>query len=112
MSRNLFVLPPRLRVAIAHSARPFSVLHRPPPKYEGHVPLNAFERATLAAGSAVISLMNPRRGGMFTCQIHTVDANLTARLDRGTRRNNRNADIYLPSSRRNALKSNRQTHPS
>lgn len=61
----LFALPKFLRVAIARSARPFSVLHRPTSRYEGHVPLNAFERVSLAAGSAVMSLMNPRRGGMF-----------------------------------------------
>ena len=45
------------------------MLNRPPPNYEGHVPLNAFERSMLAAGSAVMSLMNPRRGGMFTAPI-------------------------------------------
>lgn len=65
-SRKLFALPALVRVTIARSARPFSVLNRPLPRYEGHVPLNAFERVTLAAGSAVMSLMNPRRGGMFT----------------------------------------------
>ena len=59
-------LPTILRLVVAPHVRPFSVLHRPTPKYEGHVPLNTFERVTLAAGSAVMSLMNPRRGGMFT----------------------------------------------
>ena len=67
-SGKLFALPPSTRVTIA-SARPFSVLNRPPPNYEGHVPLNAFERGTLAAGSAVMSLVNPRRGGMFILPI-------------------------------------------
>ena len=66
VSGKLCVLPPFLRVAIVRSARPFSVLNRPPPKYEGHVPLNALERVTLAAGSAVMSLLNPRRGGTST----------------------------------------------
>ena len=65
-SRKFFALPPLIRLTIAPSARTFSVLNRPPPNYEGHVPLNAFERGTLAAGSAVMSLMNPRRAGMFT----------------------------------------------
>lgn len=65
-SRKLFALPPLVRVTVAPFARPFSVLNRPPPKYEGHVPLNAFERSTLAVGSALMSLMNPRRGGMFS----------------------------------------------
>ncbi|KAF6222937.1 hypothetical protein HO133_000988 [Letharia lupina] len=64
-SRKLFALPALVRVTIARSARPFSVLNRPPPRYEGHVPLNAFERVTLAAGSAVMSLMNPRRGDLI-----------------------------------------------
>ena len=63
--KSFFALPPSIRVAIASSARPFSVLNRPPPNYEGHVPLNAFEQGSLAIGSALMSLMNPRRGGMF-----------------------------------------------
>ena len=62
--KKLFALPPFIQMAIASSARPFSVLNRPPSNYEGHVPLNALERGTLAVGSAVMSLRNPRRGGM------------------------------------------------
>src|SRR5258705_871224 len=43
---------------------------RPPPSYPGHVPLNWFENAFLAAGSAVIGLVNPKRGGAYqTCNI-------------------------------------------
>lgn len=33
------------------------------PAYEGHIPLNSFENAFLAVGSAVMSLVDPRRGG-------------------------------------------------
>ena len=33
------------------------------PSYEGHIPLNWFENAFLAVGSAVMSLADPRRGG-------------------------------------------------
>ena len=33
------------------------------PAYEGHIPLNWFENAFLAVGSAVMSLVDPRRGG-------------------------------------------------
>jgi len=33
--------------------------------YEGHIPLNPFENAFLAAGSAVMSLIDPRRGDMI-----------------------------------------------
>jgi ubiquinone biosynthesis protein COQ4 len=31
--------------------------------YDGHIPLNFFENAFLAVGSAVMSLVDPRRGG-------------------------------------------------
>lgn len=41
----------------------FSALARPPPNYEGHIPLNLPERGLLAVGSAIGSLLNPRRGG-------------------------------------------------
>lgn len=43
--------------------RTFSVLNRPQPNYDGHVPLNRVERGALAVGSAFGSLINPRRGG-------------------------------------------------
>lgn len=44
-------------------ARAFSVLNRPPPKYEGHVPLTWWERAGLVVGSGIGSFLDPRRGG-------------------------------------------------
>lgn len=65
VSRRLLALPASTRVSIFSSVRAFSVLNRPPPNYEGHVPLNVFEKGALAAGSAVMSLLNPRRGGVF-----------------------------------------------
>ncbi|KAG6331539.1 hypothetical protein ID866_7549 [Astraeus odoratus] len=37
------------------------------PAYPGHIPLTPFENAFLAVGSAVMALIDPRRGGMFTC---------------------------------------------
>ncbi|KAH7308461.1 coenzyme Q biosynthesis protein Coq4-domain-containing protein [Stachybotrys elegans] len=43
------------------SARPFSALNRPEPNYPGHVPLTRIERAALAVGSGVASLINPYR---------------------------------------------------
>lgn len=59
----------------AHRAsQQFSILSRPPPNYPGHVPLTKIERVALAAGSAITSLLNPRRGDMIaalgeaTCQ--------------------------------------------
>jgi len=45
--------------------RCFSVLNRPVPSYEGHVPLNRIERGALALGSAFGSLLNPRRGDLI-----------------------------------------------
>lgn len=61
--RQVLRPPPLLRIAAVGSNKAFSVLSRPPPKYEGHVPLTTIERGTLAVGSAVMSLLNPRRGG-------------------------------------------------
>ncbi|KAI9708805.1 MAG: Ubiquinone biosynthesis protein [Bogoriella megaspora] len=45
--------------------RLFSILNRPAPNYEGHVPLTTIERGVLAVGSAVGSLLNPRRGDLI-----------------------------------------------
>ncbi|KAI1176506.1 Coq4-domain-containing protein [Nemania sp. FL0916] len=45
--------------------RPFSVLHRPPPNYPGHVPLTGLERAVLAVGSGVLSFFDPRRADLI-----------------------------------------------
>jgi ubiquinone biosynthesis protein COQ4 len=42
------------------------VLNRPPPNYPGHIPLTRIERAGLAVGSAIGSLMNPYRGGDYS----------------------------------------------
>lgn len=40
------------------------------PLYDGHVPLNWFEKTLMFAGSSYMSLTNPRRGGMSpTCLI-------------------------------------------
>jgi ubiquinone biosynthesis protein COQ4 len=44
--------------------RSFSVPSRPLPAYPGHVPLTTVERAALAVGSAVTSLINPYRHDM------------------------------------------------
>lgn len=63
INSRILALPPLLRANMVSTARAFSVLKRPSPNYPGHVPLNGFERGALAAGSAVLSLMNPRRGG-------------------------------------------------
>jgi ubiquinone biosynthesis protein COQ4 len=45
--------------------RTFSVLNRPQPNYDGHVPLTAVERLALGVGSSVMAYLNPRRGGSY-----------------------------------------------
>ncbi|EPE32171.1 hypothetical protein GLAREA_07304 [Glarea lozoyensis ATCC 20868] len=50
-----------LACTVSTTSRSFSVLNRPPPNYEGHVPLTRIEKAGLAVGSAVWSLIDPRR---------------------------------------------------
>ncbi|OAG06906.1 ubiquinone biosynthesis protein coq4, mitochondrial [Paraphaeosphaeria sporulosa] len=47
------------------SDRCFSVLNRPPPNYEGHIPLTRAERLGLALGSGLMSFLDPRRGDLI-----------------------------------------------
>ncbi|KAF2709685.1 ubiquinone biosynthesis protein coq4, mitochondrial [Pleomassaria siparia CBS 279.74] len=62
------------------SYRCFSVLNRPPPNYEGHIPLTRIERFGLAAGSGLLSFIDPRRGdliaafGEATAQPYFIDS--------------------------------------
>ncbi|KAI4155466.1 MAG: hypothetical protein LQ340_000982 [Diploschistes diacapsis] len=58
-------LPSRNAISWILSRRRFSVLQRPQPNYEGHVPLKAIEKSALAVGSAVMSLINPYRGDLI-----------------------------------------------
>jgi ubiquinone biosynthesis protein COQ4 len=58
----------------------FGPLNRPQPNYPGHVPLNWFENAFLAAGSAVASLTNPRRGDMIAALGETTAGSSLDRL--------------------------------
>lgn len=60
--------------------RGFSVLQRPPPNYEGHVPLTKLERGALAVGSAIGSLFNPRRSGMPSAEFFPVTITLSISL--------------------------------
>jgi ubiquinone biosynthesis protein COQ4 len=53
-------------------ARCFSVLNRPPPSYEGHIPLTVTERLGLALGSGLGSFLDPRRGGEYKLWKHAV----------------------------------------
>ena len=64
-SSDLTLLSAILRPCSKPPARPFSILNRPPPNYPGHVPLTKLERVGLAAGSAITSLLNPRRHDMI-----------------------------------------------
>ncbi|KAF2460657.1 putative ubiquinone biosynthesis protein coq4, mitochondrial [Lineolata rhizophorae] len=75
------------------SWRAFSVLNRPPPAYEGHVPLTKLERGALAIGSALISLANPRRADLIAaCGEATAQPYFIQRL--------RNAMLRHPTGRR------------
>ena len=69
LNRAIWRLPPTFTVASFELARCFSVLQRPAPNYDGHVPLTAIERSALAVGSAFMSLVDPRRGGKFSTQL-------------------------------------------
>ena len=53
-----------------HKTASFSVLNRPPPKYEGHIPLTRTEKGALAVGSALTALLDPRRHGTYRIQTH------------------------------------------
>ncbi|KAH9868175.1 Ubiquinone biosynthesis protein [Plenodomus biglobosus] len=50
---------------ITQASRAFSVLNRPAPNYEGHVPLTRLERLGLALGSGIGSFIDPRRGDLI-----------------------------------------------
>lgn len=58
------------------------------PAYDGHIPLNWAENAFLAVGSAVMSLVDPRRGGVFEINKNCdfMASSFRPRYDRGIRR--------------------------
>ncbi|RMZ72309.1 ubiquinone biosynthesis COQ4 [Pyrenophora seminiperda CCB06] len=60
---TLRLLPPAS--AFVSSSRCFSILNRPPPNYEGHIPLTRTERLGLAIGSGIGSFLDPRRGDLI-----------------------------------------------
>ena len=91
------------------NSRHFSVLNRPAPNYPGHVPLTGIEKAGLAVGSAVMSLLNPYRHGKPHFQ-HPNSAN-HSRLDSSFRRSNSNTLLYLPSARCYAFRPYRSENP-
>ncbi|KAL2758456.1 hypothetical protein ACRALDRAFT_1055348 [Sodiomyces alcalophilus JCM 7366] len=57
--------PQSSRRPTTDSSRYFSVLDRPPPNYPGHVPLTTLERTSLAIGSGIMSLIDPRRADLI-----------------------------------------------
>jgi hypothetical protein len=59
---------PRAVLQRHFETRQFSVLNRPPPNYEGHIPLTVAERLGLALGSGLGSFLDPRRGGIHVFQ--------------------------------------------
>ncbi|KAG0642940.1 coenzyme Q biosynthesis protein Coq4-domain-containing protein [Tuber brumale] len=63
--RRIGLLGDLPKVASTSQFVPFTSLSRPPPNYEGHVPLTIPERGLLAVGSAVMSLLNPRRADLI-----------------------------------------------
>ncbi|KAK2460262.1 hypothetical protein APHAL10511_007651 [Amanita phalloides] len=62
------------------------------PAYEGHIPLNRFENAFLAVGSAVMSLVDPKRGDMIAALAETTAGPSLPRL--------RNQMLQNPEGRR------------
>ncbi|KAF9533963.1 ubiquinone biosynthesis protein COQ4, mitochondrial [Crepidotus variabilis] len=50
------------------------------PAYQGHIPLNWFENTLLAAGSAIMSLVDPRRGDMIAALGETTAGPSLSRL--------------------------------
>ncbi|MCJ1312417.1 Ubiquinone biosynthesis protein [Agyrium rufum] len=63
--RTLLESPLPVRSLASPTTRHFSVLNRPPPNYEGHVPLTKIERAALTVGSAVMALRDPYRADLI-----------------------------------------------
>lgn len=65
LKRAAQLIGARTIISSAASSSSFSPADRPPPNYPGHIPLTTPERGLLAVGSAVGSLLNPRRGDLI-----------------------------------------------
>jgi ubiquinone biosynthesis protein COQ4 len=57
---------------------------RPPPLYDGHVPLSRTEKTLLAFGSAFMSLYNPWRGGTHSPRNQLTLKDMVAALGEAT----------------------------
>jgi hypothetical protein len=103
-SRTSRIVLTRTRVGLASLSSTRTIKT---PAYEGHIPLNWAENAFLAVGSAVMSLMDPRRGGMHLLIHLYVNYKLTfSRHDCSLGRNN-GREIVVSSTRANVAKSRR-----
>jgi ubiquinone biosynthesis protein COQ4 len=69
------IIPGRLSRHLG--VRSFSVLSRPPPNYEGHIPVTVTERLGLALGSGLGSFIDPRRAGKFVLSCIISNSRLT-----------------------------------
>lgn len=78
-SRLLLRLKPVARRSISLKSislpqrRGLSALQRKRPNYEGHIPLNIPEKIMLTFGSAIGSVLNPRRGGITFSNLSACD---------------------------------------
>jgi len=73
---------------------------RPPPQYEGHVPLSGSERVMLAVGSAFMSLYNPWRAGFLLGGSVCL---LLSRHDRSFGRSNCHSVLHQQAPRQHAF---------
>jgi len=97
--------------SFAQSTRCFSVLNRPPPNYEGHIPLTRTERLGLAIGSGLGSFLDPRRGGSHDPEFQCHGSLLTqARPHCILWRSHRATLLHLQASRSHAPQSNGPTN--
>lgn len=104
---RLTAVPTVASKPIAQSLRCFSVLQRPRPNYEGHIPLTRTERLGLALGSGLMSFLDPRRGGKLS-QLTGRDNHLTLpRSHRILRRGDCSAILHLQAARPYASESYR-----
>lgn len=64
-SPSSLALPPSRAISASSTFSQRRHLHKASKAYEGHVPLNSFERTFLTVGSALASLVNPARADMI-----------------------------------------------
>lgn len=72
LARPSVFLPVAAEAPVSQHIRAFSVLNRPPPQYEGHVPLTLIEKGAMTLGSAIGAFIDPRRAGKHSgsVQLH------------------------------------------